>query len=255
VLLPPAVLLSWFGGFNTDASLRRPRAIVNAPFYPGGAWAVVADLVVGAVVVVVAGLAIHASMLRRTGYELPRGFLIGTLGVTGWAPYLGFHLLPGAGGAFLASLVVLRYAARPSERDQPERWPWRLIAAVTVVAVVVAGSYAVFHPLHVGGFGSGAAPGNAAKTGLLLQLDNSGFSDLTVLSIDAPAALLSPSMLSGHSLSPTRVPARKSIWLEMPSSVCTRNAIHVRYRLVGRVLEQPILLPKSCTGATLGTDG
>ena len=55
LLLAPALLLDWLGVFAYNPALHRPQRIVNAPYYPGGIWAVVADLAVGAFVIVFAG--------------------------------------------------------------------------------------------------------------------------------------------------------------------------------------------------------
>lgn len=140
VLLAPAALLGWLGVFSYNAGLRRPQRIVDAPFYPGGIWAVVADLAVGAVVVVFVGLMIHGSVLRRT---------------------------------------------------------------------------------------------------------DRGFADLTVLGLDPPARVGD----SLHPFTPTQVGARHSVWLLLPVSVCRHGVVHVRYRVLGSVHSQPLLLPSSsCSG-------
>jgi hypothetical protein len=65
LLLGPALLLVWLGVFQFNSGLQRPSRIVNAPYFPGRAWAVIADIAVGALIVVFAGLVIHGSVLRE----------------------------------------------------------------------------------------------------------------------------------------------------------------------------------------------
>src|SRR5207253_2892229 len=150
-----------------------------------------------------------------------RWTLVAVLALTGWAPALGFHLLPLSGGAaFLATLVLVRYAARPSRRAEPDRWPWKVIAGAVGIAAVVAGTYASFHPLGTEGSGNGYFS-QVDEDGVAIQLHNNAFVDLTVLSMDAPAkAAGGMPGFSSYPLRGTRIGARKSLWIVLPASAC-----------------------------------
>ena len=122
LLALPAIALLWLGLVDHNSGPRRPPGVVVAPYYPGGAWAIVTDLAVGAVVIAVTALAVHGSVLRRTGYAIPRRTALAALAVTGWAPCLGFHVLAVSGGAsFVSTLALLRWKAVPTTASEPEQ--------------------------------------------------------------------------------------------------------------------------------------
>jgi hypothetical protein len=242
MLAPPVLLLLWLGVVDSGTVSRRPAFPVYGPFYPGGVWAVVTDLGAGAAVVVVATATIARSFLERTGFVIPRWILLTTLGMTGCAPYLGVRLLPiGGTAASLATVVVMRLTARPVPQEGIQYWSLKVFALAFAAALVLLISYGSLHPLRASGGGTwfDGRP--------MVVLQNAGVADMTLLSASVPARIAGSGAPSrGGGVRGTSVPARHSVSLIVPRSVCGKRAFNLRYRLLGRTWTQPIRVPKVC---------
>ena len=244
LLALPAIALLWLGLVDHNSGPRRPPGVVVAPYYPGGAWAVATDLAVGAVVIAVTALAVHGSVLRRTGYAIPRRTALAALAVTGWAPYLGFHVLAVSGGAsFVSTLALLRWKAVPATASEPEPWPVKQLVLLLATAAVLVLSYAAFHPLRTAGLG--VFSDSNARTGMTVDVRNSGFADVKIVGVDTPAGTgafpffrqpLAGMVIRSHTT--LTVFLRKN---------CPPTVVHLRYRLLGRDWTEPLLLPLACS--------
>lgn len=216
-----------------------PRALpgrLTGPYYPGGAWAIATDLSVAAVIVAVTTLAIDWALRGQTGFAVSRRLLFLTLALTGWAPALAIHLLPGSGVAFATTLVVVRWKASPVAATARDRWPWKLLLVLLVASALLIGSYTTFHPLRTTGLGGGS-------TGAVAVIRNNGFGTVTLIGSDTPAAVWPP-VLHRH-LAGVRLRRHASVMLVFPTQ-CPPRVVHVRYRLFGRIWSEPIPLPMSC---------
>jgi hypothetical protein len=244
LLALPALVLFWLGLIDHNAGPRRPPGLVVAPYYPGGAWAVVTDLAVGAVVIAVTGLAIHGSVLRRTGYAVPRRVVLAALAVTGWAPYLGFHALALSGGAaFVSTLVLLRWKAAPTAKSEPEPWPVKQLALLIAITAVLVLGYATFHPLRTTGLG--VFSDSNGRNGMIMEVRNSGFASVKIVGVDTPATTEAFPLFRRRLVETVIRPHTKlTIFLR---ATCPPTVVHLRYRLLGRAWTEPLLLPMACS--------
>lgn len=244
LLALPAIALLWLGLVDHNSGPRRPPGLVVAPFYPGGAWAVVTDLAVGAVVIAVTALAIRGSVLRRTGYAIPRRTALAALAVTGWAPYLGFHVLAlGGGASFVATLVVLRWKAGPDTASEPEPWPVKQLVLLLATATVLVLSYTAFHPLRTAGLG--VFSDSNARTGMTVDVRNSGFADVKIVGADTPAGTGAFPFFR-RPLAGTVIRPHTTLTVLLRTT-CPPTVVHLRYSLLGRVWTEPLLLPQACS--------
>jgi hypothetical protein len=242
LLAVPGVVLVLLGLIDRVES-RRPPGVVVAPFAPGGVWAVAADLAVGAVVVTVTAVVVQETLVRQTGHRMRREVLGGTIVVTGWAPYLGFHLLAvGCATAFVATLLVARFSSTPALAAEVDPIPVRLLVGTVAVAAVLVLSYSAFHPLREVSLG---AFSGSIGSGASIDIRNSGVADLTIVSISGPATTGVFPRIS-RPLAGTVIPARKKLTIYLRRRACEASEIHVRYRMLGREWTQPLLPPKSC---------
>lgn len=244
LLALPAIALLWLGLIDHNAGPRRPPGLVVAPYYPGGAWAVVTDLAVGAVVITVTALAVHGSVLRRTGYMIPRRTALAALAVTGWAPYLGFHVLALSGGAsFVSTLVLLRWKAAPAAMTEPQPWPAKQLALLIATAAVLVLSYAAFHPLRTTGLG--VFSDSNGRSGMTIDVRNSGFVDVKIVGVDTPAGSGAFPFFR-RPLAGTAIRPHTTLTVLLRTT-CPPTVVHLRYSLLGRVWTEPLLLPLACS--------
>ena len=166
------------------------------------------------------------------------------MAVTGWAPYLGFHVLAVSGGAsFVSTLVLLRWKAVPTTASEPEPWPVKQLVALLATAAVLVLSYAAFHPLRAAGLGT-FSDSNGRRE-MTIDIRNSGYAGVKIVGVDTPAGTgafpFFRQPLAGTAIRPH---ATLTVLLR---PTCPPTVVHIRYRLLGRVWTEPLLLPLACS--------
>ena len=260
----------------------RPHAL-GWPFPGTGTWCVLANAAVTVGILVIAALAIQRSVERRTGHRVAFDrvlLIVAATGISPLAPYSGF--LPVAVPIALAVAILLIHAfaldAEPLE-------PWRsfanassrvrvaVAATLVLVAVGVAGSYAVTHPLSVNGFTGGESDGSVLRAEFrpapdgrtvtarhAVGLRNNGFADATLLGVRVPrdeppllghVQVAADAVERGVPIAGAHLRARSTVWLTLALNVpgCESSTgyleltrVIVRYRLLGTEFTQSVPL-------------
>jgi hypothetical protein len=205
-----------------------PRPFARpGPFPIVGAWSLDADLVVTAVIVLVAAWWIRSLVANKVGRPVSSGVVALIVGATGYAPFLA--LRPAALSGFIAlpatTWLIRRYAvdtmlpfAKPS---------WRLWLVFVLVGVAVYGSYQVYHPLVAEGGGSAS-----------VNLWNPGWVDLTILHVDG--GWVGDDPFGRHDQLPHRVRARAhvSVWADAGRPCVSSGVVTVTFSVLGRTSTQ-----------------
>jgi hypothetical protein len=244
-----AVLLGYVGAALTlgaaaialEALGLLPRPFLHpGPFAVSGPWSLDADVVVAAVIVVVAAWWIRGLVADATETQVSFGVVALAVAVTGFAPYLA--LRPVALTGLLAwpatTWLVRRYAVgRTPSLPRPS---WRLCVALGAAGLLVFGSYRVYHPLSSPGVGVGDGSSGSFR---VLELDNSGFADLTIVSVEGGSL--------GEPWARRRVPydlrSRSSAEVFVVGPTCRARTVAVTYSVLGRTSTQQFpLSPQEC---------
>lgn len=188
-----AVLLGYIGASLTlgiaalalDGVGLLPRPYLRpGPFVVTGAWSLDADVVAAVAVVLVAAWWIRGTVAAWTDKSVSFGIVALAVAVTGFAPYLALRpvALTGLLALPATTWLVRRYAVeRALSLPQPS---WRFWVALGVAGLLVFGSYRVYHPLSSPGTGVGDGRHGSFR---VLELDNSGFADLTIVRVEGGA--------------------------------------------------------------------
>ena len=233
-LLVPLFGLVYLGVFDWNASSFRDWPL-QGPYPPDGIWAVSADVVCAAVVIVVATVLISGSMEAAVKLPISRPVVALVLVATGATPFFYAQLLPASGPVSLlvAAFLIQRLAI---DRFEPRklRFTWWLsaIAFAAVAGIAVTVSFGVTHPLW-------------SKDGYLDQdqhvyfsLHNAGLATVTVLSMSEPARLtfpLSPALRRPR-VAGAVIRSHRSRSVVLLTRGCPPDDLRVRYRVFGRTM-------------------
>jgi hypothetical protein len=244
-----AVLLGYIGASLTlgvaaialEALGLLPRPYLRpGPFTVTGAWSLDADVVTALAIVLVAAWWIRGTVSAWTDRPVSFGTVAVVVAVTGFAPYLALRPVALTGFlALLATTWLLRRYALDRSLSLP-RPSWRVWVALGVTGLLVFGSYRVYHPLSSPGTGVGSGSDGSFR---VLELDNSGFADLTIVHV-AGGAL-------GEPWASKRLPyhfrSRSSAEVYVAGPTCGSRTVAVTYSVLGRTSTQQFpLRPEEC---------
>ena len=123
-------------------------------------------------------------------------------------------------------------------RDLLDGWPFWVVLGVA--GLLVFGSYRVYHPLSSPGTGVGSGSDGSFR---VLELDNSGFADLTIVRVGGGA-------LGGpwrHVRLPYELRSRSSAEVYVAGPTCSSRTVAVTYSVLGRASTQRFpLSPQEC---------
>jgi hypothetical protein len=248
-----AVLLGYFCTSIALVILALPLYAIDwlpRPFaYPGpfpvdGAWSLDADLVVAAVVVLVAAWFIRLLVEDAVKGPVSYGVVALAVALTGYAPYLalrpakflGIVALP------LTTWVIRRYAigtALPFPRPS-----WRLWLVLAVVGLVVFGSYRVYHPLTpaddgIAAFGATTYPNGKQFRGV--DFKNSGWADMTILRVAGGQIGPTNSWPAPYTL-PHKLRSGASLGVYVNGRACVLREVDVTFSVLGRTSTQRLTI-------------
>lgn len=238
-----SVLLGYFCASITLVVLYIPLALVGLvprPFArPGpypivGAWSLDADLVVTAVIVLVATWWIRSLVADKVQRPVSFGVVAAIVAATGYAPFLA--LRPAALSGVIAlpatTWLVRRFAVgttlpfgRPS---------WRVWTVLALVGAAVYGSYQAYHPLIADGGGGGPDT-------TLIDLQNSGWAALTIVHVQGGFVGDPPPWVPRPRL-PYRVGPRGHFQISVPGAKCP-SPVEITFMVLGRTSTQSFALP------------
>lgn len=244
-----AVLLGYVGASLTlggaaialEALGLLPRPYLRpGPFPVTGAWSLDADVVAAVAIVLVAAWWIRGTVAAWTETPVSFGIVALVVAVTGFAPYLALRpvALSGLLALLATTFVVRRYAVdRTLSLPQPS---WRFWVVLGVAGLLIFGSYRVYHPLSSPGTGVGSGSDGSFR---VLELDNSGFADLTIVRVGGGA-------LGGpwrHVRLPYELRSRSSAEVYVAGPTCSSRTVAVTYSVLGRASTQRFpLSPQEC---------
>jgi hypothetical protein len=228
-LLVPLFGLVYLGVFDWNAPSFRDWPL-RGPYPADGIWAVSADVVCAAVVIVVATILIAGSMEAKLRLPVSRPVVAVVLLVTGATPFFYAQLLPASGplSLLVAAFLIQRLAI---DRFEPRRlrFTWWLvpIAAAAVVAILVTVSFGVTHPL----WSKDAYFDQDHR--VYFSLHNAGLANVRVLSLSEPARL---TFMGRPPVAGTVIPGHQSRSIVLLTRGCPPDDLRVRYRVFGRTM-------------------
>jgi hypothetical protein len=225
---------------------RRAMLAPSMVLFPHVDWASwTADLIAAGLLCSLAGWLIARTV--RDTVNLPVSIALAGLAVAIGATPLVLGFSPGF------SVLALVFGTTLGVRDFAIGTSYRLPLTVRARLVIIGGGlllialYLLTHPLNVRGVGSGAigSEGGASATSYgLLELRNTSFADLKILSVSG-ARVEAGGDVPGMTGEPARpaegvvVPARQGQWLTLRD--CVSSTLKVRYRLFGRTWTQGVV--------------
>lgn len=244
-----AVLLGYIGASLTlgaaaialEALGLLPRPYLRpGPFAVTGAWSLDADLVAAVAIVLVAAWWIRGTVASWSEKPVSFGIVALVVAVTGFAPYLALRTVAVTGFLALpATTWLVRRFAVDRALSLP-RLSWRVWVALGAVGALVFGSYCVYHPLASPGTGVGSGSDGSFR---VLELDNSGFSDLTIVRVEGGA--LGEPWARLHL--PYHFRSRSSTAVYVAGPTCSSHTVAITYSVLGRLSTQQFpLSPQEC---------
>jgi hypothetical protein len=226
----PYIAFSQLGFLDEEQAISTP-----GPFPVTGIWSLDADLVLAAVAVLVGAFWIRREVRDAAWRPVSLPIVVGVVALTGYAPMLGLRPVELSGIVALpvSAWLIRRFAVG---RDHPLRLPRRVAAAAALLGLLVVCSYVVFHPLTSGGFGSGGSPSGGSFQSV--ELRNSGFADLRVLSVTG-APLVDAGIGGPRLVPPATLAARSSAWIALSGNPCSTRTVTVRFAVLGRTSSRP----------------
>jgi len=211
-----------------------PRPFAHpGPFPVEGAWSLDADVVVAAVVVLVASYWIRNLVAEAARAPVSFGIVALTVAVTGYAPFLALRpaALSGVIALPITTWIIRRYAVgttlpfpRPS---------WRIWAALALIGLVVFGSYQAYHPFIATGGGGGPDT-------TIIDLQNSGWTGLTIVRVNG--GYVGTELSERRRALPYTVGARGQVSIFVPGGKCPRP-VDITFTVLGRASTQRFALP------------
>lgn len=262
-----------------------PDGLLGWPYWRTGWWSTLANTAANLGLVAVAAVCIRRAVADRTGRHVRLGAVAATLLVTGYVPIAAFDGALRLSGvlALLATALLVRWFGV----DGKERTPARTLVRPAVVATVAlstaalaaTAAYGLTHPLWFGSAVWDDTPEGriggqqvfrysfeeGKRVTYTFSLDNVGFADAQVVSIDAPSTNLlhltgfradqdlSGRASSGRGASPLVVPGRSDRWVMLAfrlsgcgisgsGGVGVVTHVTVRYRVLGSTQSQYVPL-------------
>lgn len=230
-----------------------PRPWVSpGPFPTDDAWSVAADIVVGALIVLVCAWWIRREVGVAVRGPVSFGVVALAVAVIGYAPLLVLARKPvpivlWAVVALLATTWVVRRYAIGTTPPFP-RLSWGVWLALGLVGFAVLGSYRAYHPLTSTGDSYSAE--DVARRSLVLKLKNSDWANLTILSVDGgwvgPANRRA--QVHRHKL-PYTLRSRGEIGVY---SACVPREVVIRYSVLGLTSTQRFPTPVAASNGSFG---
>jgi hypothetical protein len=230
--------VSAVGLFAWDSVDRHDVAYVH-----GGPWSIAARIGLAYLILVLCTPIVAMAVEGVTSEEVSRPALFAVLTITGYLPYLPIRLLPV--GGLLALILTTAIVQRRVLGVRPRGIPWLRRAAVggAAAALLVAGSYALMHPLSAQNVT--VIEGDSTNRPSF-ELRNTSLAGVTVVALTQPeirSARTGFPWENGVPLAGLRLPPRSTVRVTLDiGDGCARRLpdMAVRYRLFGHELQQPL---------------
>jgi hypothetical protein len=215
------------------------HAINDWPFASNGWWSLLADVAVFTVALGVTTIAI-AWQLRGPFATVSEGRLFVVLFFTGGAPLVASE--DGAPLYFVIAVCAVRAWVVKDEL----RFPRRLLLATALLLVLTIASYGLLHPVWVESVSATSSPPQSKRPTVLLMLHNAGRASLTIERVSTGGfsdARAGPPWTSREL--PVRIAGGHTEPFTLtlqPGSCGSRLIGAVRYRVLGRTMDEPLRL-------------